>query len=358
MNSCLLQENGTEPDCSVLFESIHPAFTIIQACFAMIIIGIGVPLNLVLIVALIKFRHLMDEGFTLCVSIFIANLILSLGFGINIFAASSTRSWPLGYRGCQFFGFVTYWVGGVRWMSLGMLSIDRFCRVFLPFRYPRHSKTVLKVLLLLPWVILLPNTILALFNIQGTYDFYISLPSCYYSQICTEYTACPITIHIQFTVILASGSILPIVIYTILYCKARRVLRAIQTLYAPSEQQMEVNERQNKATKTFVLMLVTFSCYTSVRIIIQLVALIPVIQDITGLFLFLADILFLYLITDFFLVWKNSDGKQVIKKLINTVLRKEVCTSDTTLPSSTNTTGQRPPDIPMNPLADASHEKH
>ena len=341
MSTCLLQENGTESDCSSYYESIHPAFTITQSCIAVAIIVIGVPLNLLLIVALIKFRHLVDEGFMLCLSIFVANLILSIAFGTDIFVASSTRSWPLGYRACQFFGFVTYFVGTVRWMTLGMLSIDRFCRVFLPFRYARHSKTVLKVLFLLPWVILLPTAILPLSNINGTYDFYPGPIACYYSSRCTEYVVCPITIYLPFTVVLASGSVLPIALYTILYCKGRRLRRAMRSQYAYTEQQqMEDNERQNKATKTFALMVITFSCYSSVVILIQLVAITPVIKDIAGLYFLMTDILFLYLITDFFLVWKNTDGKKVIKKFINTVLHKRVSTSDTTIPPS-STVGQQ-----------------
>ena len=334
MSICLVQENGTESDCASYFDNIHPAFTITQACIAVVIILIGVPLNLLLIVALIKSRHLVDEGFMLCLSIFIANLILSITFGTSMFVASSTRSWPLGYRGCQFFGFVTYFVGTVRWMTLGMLSIDRFCRVFLPFRYARHSKTVLKILFLLPWVILLPTAILPLFNINGSYDLYGGLTTCYYSSRCTEYVVCPITVQVPFTVVLASGSVLPIVLYTILYCKARRLRRAMRSHYATTEQQqMEDNERQNKATKTFALLVVTFSCYSSVIILIQLLTITPVIKDIAGLYVVLSDILFLYLITDFFLVWKNADGKQVIKKFVNAILHKRVCTSDMTMPA-------------------------
>ena len=338
MNSCLIEEDGTESVCSSLFEGIHPAFTIAQAGIAMVIIVVGGSLNVLFIVALITFRHRVNEGFILCLSIFIANLILSVVFGINIFVASSTRSWPLGYRGCQFFGFVTYLVTTVRWVTLGMLSVDRFCRVFLPLCYSRHSKTVLKVLFLFPWVILLPTAILPLFNINGTYNFFNGFLGCYYQQKCTETSVCPITIYVTFTVVLASGSVLPIVLYTIIYCKARRLLRVMRSHHANSEQQMEDNEMQNKATKTFALMVITYTCYTSIIVAIKILVSFPATKGITELYLFLGDILFLYIFTDFLLAWKNKQGKSVIKKLIDTVLQKQICGSDP--PSSTHTSIQ------------------
>ena len=141
MNICSAQANQThQSDCSHLFEDIHPAFTIVQACIAVIFVILAVPLNLILLVAIIKFRRCMDEAFILCASIFIANIVVSFFFGTGSFLSSATRSWPLGYVGCQIFGFLSFYPVLARWMTLGMLSIDRFCRVFLPFSMPGTPK--------------------------------------------------------------------------------------------------------------------------------------------------------------------------------------------------------------------------
>ena len=202
MNNCLIQENGTDSDCSSLFESIHPAYTIIQACIAMTIIVIGMPLNLVLIASLIKFRHLMDEAFILCVSIFTANFVVSLALGSTSFLSSITRSWPLGYAGCQVFGFLVYWAVVARWITLGMLSIDRFCRVFFPFWYTRHSKKVLMTLLIGPWVVMMLSNILTLIGLSGRFGFhlYISprmLPSIQLPRIHCMHYYIPISMSFQ-----------------------------------------------------------------------------------------------------------------------------------------------------------------
>ena len=323
-SSCEIRENGTESNCSSLFENIHPAFTIVQACIALLIVIFGVPLNLLLVVALIKFRHLMDEAFILCISIFFANTVVSFAMGSNIFLSSATRSWPLGYVGCEIYAFLTYSPIPVRWLTLGMLSIDRFCRVFFPFCYTRQSKIVLKILLIFPWIFTIVNNSLTLTKVLRTYYFTANLPGCFYQANCQGSSVCMASIYVESMILLGTGSILPVVLYTILYIKSRKMLRNANTCHVTSEQQKADNERQNKATKTFALMVITFSCYSAVVFVIVLFRQIPVTQDIGGLFFILSDFTLLYVVTDFLLIWKNKNGKHVIKKLINTVLGKQV----------------------------------
>ena len=339
--SCEIRENGTESNCSSLFENIHPAFTIVQACIALLIVIFGVPLNLLLVVALIKFRHLMDEAFILCISIFFANTVVSFAMGSNIFLSSATRSWPLGYVGCEIYAFLTYSPIPVRWLTLGMLSIDRFCRVFFPFRYTRHSKTVLKILLIFPWIYTIVSNTLTLLQVFRTYYFTTNLPGCFHRSDCQGSIVCMVSVYVESTVLLGSGSILPIVLYTILYIKSRRLLRALNTFHITSEQQKADSERQNKATKTFALMVITFSCYSAVLFIIVLLREIPVIQDIGGVFFLLYDFTILYLVTDFLLIWKNKNGKHVIKKLINTVLGKQIFSIESVASAPTSTTSNQ-----------------
>ena len=96
----------------------------------------------------------------------------------GIALSSATRSGPLGYVGCQILWFLSHMVVVTRWRTLGVLSIDIFCRVFLPFCYTRHSSIVLKVLLLLPWVVGLPRCVLSLFKIHTKHEFVVSVPGC------------------------------------------------------------------------------------------------------------------------------------------------------------------------------------
>ena len=346
--NCDIRVNGTESDCSSLFEGIHPAFTIAQACIALLVVILGVPLNVLIVVALIKYCHLMDEAFMLCVSIFISNVVVSFTMGTNIFLSAATRSWPLGYIGCEVYSFFTYSPIPVRWLTLGMLSIDRFCRIFFPFRYARCSKLVLKVLLILPWIFTLLGSTLTLIKVIRTFYFTTTLPGCFYRSTCQGSTLCTASIYMESTALLGFGSILPIALYTVLYFKSRRIMRADKRFSVTNAQQKADRERQNKATKTFALLLITYSCYSSAVLVIVLLRQIPVVQDMRGLFFILADFTLLHLVTDFLLVWKNENGKHVIKKLINTVLRKRVFDIDSVgsfTPSSTSSQQQSSTDI-------------
>ena len=357
MNFCLTQENTSQSDCSDQFEGIHPAFTILQACAAVAFVMVAVTLNLILCIALLKFHHFMDEAFVLCASVSIANVVVSLFLGTGVFLSSATRSWPLGYVGCQLFGFLSYYPMLARWVTLGMISIDRFCRVFFPFSYMKHSKTVLKVLFIFPWVVVLPITVLSFFEIYSRYEFFLLLPSCFHNFNCNGSLDCIAVTRTNVALILCTGSVLPTVLYTILYFKSRKLFKAMQTPHLPSQQRMDDGNRQKKATKTFTIMVLTFSCYSAAVVMIRFSEVIPVIKDVKPLQFLIGDIILTYNITDFLIVWKNTEGKRAIKKLINTVLGKEFCSSSIAIlsaliPGSSSTNDSAPVATSTQPQVD------
>ena len=143
---------------------------------------------------------------------------------------------------------------------------------------------------------------------------------------------CLILTCANLALVLFSGSVLPIVVYTVLYVKSRKLFRATPTPHVTNEQQIADAERQSKATKTFALLVVVFSLYSAAGVFLRSLQVIPTIRSVNGLQFFLFDFILTYNITDFLVVWKNKDGKQAIKKLINTIVRKQVCHSDTVVP--------------------------
>ena len=48
-------------NCSDLFDGIGVPITVVQAFFAAIVIAVSVPMNLLLITAMILYRHCLDE---------------------------------------------------------------------------------------------------------------------------------------------------------------------------------------------------------------------------------------------------------------------------------------------------------
>ena len=328
MDICLIEENQTQTDCSRLFEPIHPTFTIIQACIALIFILLAVPLNLVLAVAIIKFRRYMDEAFILCVNIFVANVVMSFSFGLNMFMSSVTRSWPLGYIGCQVFGFFSFYPTMVRWVALGTMSMDRFGRVFLPYFYTRCTAVVISILFIIPWVAALPFNILSFVKVYSKYDMSILFPACQYQFHCNGSALCMTLTHANMILVLASGSVLPIAIYTVLYIKSRKMFRVTQSLHVFSAQEITENERQKMATRTFSIMVIIFTCYSAAGFFLMSLQVIPIIKHMNGLHFFVFDLILTYNIADFLVIWKNKDGKRAIKKLINAIARKQIFGND------------------------------
>ena len=55
--------------------------------------------------------------------------------------------------GCQIFAFIGTCGLFSRWIAIGLVSFDRFCRVFWPFKYQRQEKKAVITLLITSWAI-------------------------------------------------------------------------------------------------------------------------------------------------------------------------------------------------------------
>lgn len=323
MSSCVVQGN-----CSALFEDVHPAYTITQACVAAVLFLVALPLNLVLIAALVKYHHLVDKAFILCISIFISNSLFIVFSATGILLSSATRSWPLGYIVCQIYGFLLHLGILTRWITLGMLSLDRFLLVFCPFHYNRYSKCVRTILLVVPWVLGLLICSFLVAGIGGHFDFVVRLPGCFFQTVCEDSDLiCTVFSVFQYVLSISMGSILPSVLYISLYIKSKMLTNRLQSLQNNAIiQSSSSTDSQNKATQTFALMMVSFSCFAMTLVLISTLKSVEVIRNIVPLFFMLSDLLQLYTIADFILLWKNQQGKLVIKKMMDSVFRRKVLT--------------------------------
>ena len=84
-----------------------------------------------------------------------------------------------------------------------------------------------------------------------------------------------------------------------------------------------MTERQNKANKMFALMMASFSCFALILVFTIALDNVQCVKNTTSLFFALSDILQLYTVADFILLWKNELGKEVNLKLINSILQRK-----------------------------------
>ena len=103
--------------------------------------------------AMVRHRSTLDSSIFLAISVLVSNTIVAIFLCGETVIVSLTRSWLLGYWGCQLIGIVIMFGALSRWMTIGCVSLDRFCRVFLPFSYPKIEQKIVVSLLVLSWTV-------------------------------------------------------------------------------------------------------------------------------------------------------------------------------------------------------------
>ena len=243
-----------DSDCSILFEPVPVFFTLIQAILATVTILISIPINMLLIAAMIFYRKSQDKSIIISISVLISNTIVSVFVTGEIAITSIARSWLFGYWGCQIIAFIgtSGWISGS--IAIGLVSFDRLCRVFWPFAYQRHEKKVVVTLVILSWTIaIIVSTLLWLCNS-------LAVPGC----VTIEAPEISVLETIVVYVVLAAIPILGLLFLgIIMYCKARKLRQKIQVGSVMAESPdmastKEAQRRANRATLTYVLMMIAF----------------------------------------------------------------------------------------------------
>ena len=251
---CTLSENDS--NCSSAFEGVDHLITSFQAVYAAFVILVSVPINIMFIAAFVRSRHLLDSSFALVISILVSNTITALFLSGQVFVTAVMRAWVLGYWGCQIFGFISTSATYSRWTAVGFLSLDRFCRVFFPLAYQRFEKKVLVLFLIFTWLfsILVPCI---LFLLDGL-GFNESYPACSYS-ICLESTDGVDVSILVFLIMIAVllSTVLPIILYTAMYHKARKIART-QPVLAQGDSTTENRSQTNNRNITYGLLVFTY----------------------------------------------------------------------------------------------------
>ena len=269
--SLICNLTGSDYNCSALFEGVSEVVTAIQACFAAIIFFVSVPINLLLIVAMIKYRHLLDKAHVPSIFILASNTVVSVFLNVQVLITAASRAWLFGNWGCQFFSLLT--TGGFfsRCFTVGLLSVDRFCRVFFPFSYSRLAGKILAGILITSWTLSFMLSLVLFFcNVTG---FNIAQPGCTIVIISGELQQRNNSI-VTATVlcVLFTATLLPSLLYTVMYCKARSLRRVQPVRVTPHPDHPGVlvsQQRTGRAVVTYSLMLVNFFVVT-VLIVLQI----------------------------------------------------------------------------------------
>ena len=332
MPRCAMDSNcnfssGNDSDCANLFDGVHVSVTAIQALFAATNILVTVPTNLLLIAAMITQRSKLDSSVVLAVSFLFSNIIVSVFLCGEIFITSITRAWVFGYWGCQTIGSIVICGLYSRWIGVGLLSMDRFCRVFFPYSYPRMEKNVVAVLLLSSWLITLSTT--AGFYLSNGIEYSMSVPGCMLVINLPMISPGNFAVQLMFTVVSTIiGIVLPTIFYTALYIKGRKLSRIKPALPVDStgSEELLAQMKSKKANITYSLMIIDF-VFVNVLIFIKAsienlfrVHDVPRNVNISIKFL-ITTLIAAYVIGDLVIILSNSRQREVFMNLLSKIYK-------------------------------------
>ena len=200
--------------------------------------------------------------------------------------------------------------------------IDRFFSVFAPFYYPKRQLKVVVVLSIASWVF---SLVIGLIQIPPILDCYT------YSEtvwLCSAaFSRCGMYCQLQFTIFLVlvviPAIIIPIILYTILFVKAMKIMKA-----TPSPAVKNRHKKECKATVTFFLLflsviLTTIPGAVSTAISNIFYSDITVVPPALFTISTISTVLFLLLlITDPIVIMRHKDVKETIKGLKFKIMKK------------------------------------
>ena len=365
MSSCLIQESTS---CSAAFDGVEQGVTIVYAVITAMIMLVCIPVNVILLTAVIVHYEYLEDSFICVISTFASNIMITIFFGGGILLSSAMRNFPFGYAECQVIGFLALAGLSSRWVAMGVFSFDRVMRIFRPFCYAHWSKYVSKILVTVPWFLVVIHVPL-LANFGGRIDYVDHFPTCLINHHCEDRTC--FGIQIAWTMwCFIFGALMPMVFFTLMCVKSNVVKRADRSVVmghfgespdSPREETARSQADDSQATNPFQVgdsqanlaqwadsranryqvnrsqinrpkLLSTVGCrvfttyfWTMVNISFSMLVLVVVILSYTTSvnhmpFLImvcsaLTDCYQVYVITDFILVWKNTEGKEVLRRL-------------------------------------------
>lgn len=316
--------------------NVENPLRVVQAVYFIIILVLGVILNVLVIVLTVHFKRLQNITFVLGLQVCICDTLN----GTITLPASATNAIAgrFVFTGlCSVLGFVQFFLGLARTYLMFVLVVDRFCTVFVPFWFQRHRVKMTISLTLCAWMLAFT---VALIPVKGLLDCYSVRRSgwaCFPSQGCSHPGECLTYMWIALTLTNMS-SVVSIVMYLILFCKARR----LRNLKINIVQQPNVNAEEEKAATTQKLKRQRRANITFFLLYLSLigVSLPPVIFLIIGraiVFIsgkalpttysvveILAGSSFsLLLIIDPIVIMRNEDFREVVRKLWNKMKGKK-----------------------------------
>ena len=292
--------------------------------YFLIIFILGTFLNSLVIILVWKFKKLRKMHIVVSLQIVVLDLFTASIASLPSLANVLAYRWLFGSYMCAFVGFLSFCTKTVRTVLMLVLVMDRFLSVFSPFFHPKHKYKITVSLSVLAWLTVLLFCIGALPGLFDCYTFSNSFWSCGISPLCSK--SCATYVNLYTILVIAPSCVLPIILYFILYLKARKLRNATISL-SSSPSNYNVRRGERRATITFLLLFVSvFVVLVPTIIFSEILSSFPSLSSQSFVFYLLVatslNLSSFLVITDPIIILRNRDSREILSKLMKNIFQK------------------------------------
>ncbi len=238
----------------VLSDDVETVQRYIALSYYCLLFPFSISLTSFIIFLIIKFKHLRDTTFMLALQVVILNWVYMVMLTPGAVSSTVSGQWVLRKGMCKATGANQVFTFLLRNLLMFFFVLDRFCTVFIPFRYRRHRKKV--VLTLWSIAVVLSAICVILPLIMNCHGFNRVLWLCLGVQI-SEYCPNSFFCNAYRIVLIATGEIagsfIPLIMYILLFIKAKKIRNQIAPV-ENSQVDSEQRKRDRRANLTFFAM--------------------------------------------------------------------------------------------------------
>lgn len=249
----------------------------LQTIAYIIIFTLGIGLNTLVIVSVAKNKILHTRSFAIAMQVVVLDLILSSTVLLLRPISSIANKWLFGEAMCIITGYMYLTYLFLRQLIMLIFVVDRFLSVFYLYTYPKHSTVIMATTSIATWVFSLGARTIGFPGVLDCYSYVSTSYLCVHSSRCS--TECARAANVNLGIVVGPATIIPIILYALLYWKARR-LRKKQSSMAPSsgssdgsliDERTERRKQDWKANITFFLLFVAVFALTTPVVSLSLI---------------------------------------------------------------------------------------
>ena len=313
-----LREQEPITDPSVLL-----ATRIIQAAFYIPYLVCGLFLNSKVIFLVAKYKKLQNLSFAIAVQVAVLDMILCVTLAVVTVSNAMAERWVFGAHMCSIVGVIFLSFSILRTFLMFIFVIDRFLSVFFPFFYPKYKIKFITVLCIGAWIVALAVAFVG-YGLD-CYRFTAVSWLCNAYQDCSP--ACATYTNLLYGGIATPVTIIPIILYVILFIKARRLKRKDFLNTSLENIPASYSASEWKATLTFFLLFITVFALTlpnlAVFLAIDLLYEPMEVPSSLHILAVLAVIIIsLFVITDPIVIMRNRDVRDITDRFKERIIMK------------------------------------